>query len=157
MTNLSLKNLIAIFILASAQAGCQFHGTGTGNPFNLATGVMTSTSLIADETCTTITRCHAEAALNTCRSSIAPLTNFTARLGVQVIDSTISLTELVGLEASGSLVSVAASVERCQTGIRSIDCNSHEANDAYNSAAANPYAEAAGVLGDACLDVFEKK
>lgn len=154
-----MKNIfkISILVLAAMQTGCLFRGTGTGNPFNMSTGLVTNTQLIAEDTCVTVLRCHTDAELNACRNGIGPLPTFTARFGVQMIDSEWSLIEVAEQEAAGVLVPNATGVDTCRTAIRSVDCSTPEAVAAYNPAAANPYAEAAGVLGDSCLDVFEKK
>jgi len=141
-----------IALSALLLSGCVFEGTGTGNPMVVPSygdsppvgGRTTASDLIAMQLCATGVRCHRDWNDSTCLSAIYPLTDFSAKLGVDTRPAP-TLADLHNLEANGRLVADGPATQACLDDLKNFDC--------ANATAQDTWSDLAGWLGPRCADV----
>ncbi|MEQ1876071.1 MAG: hypothetical protein ABL958_05455 [Bdellovibrionia bacterium] len=145
-----MKKILVLFLFL---AGCQYRGTGTGNPMEQANNsAPTAASGLVGDICRKLTSCHSGLTPKACNDSVWMLSGLAASFGAQAPIDTMAQAD--SAEINSTLAPVSSFKSQCTTSISSLDCLSQLVQDAYQSSSATPFALLPAMIPPVCGQVY---
>jgi hypothetical protein len=148
-----MKKLMVLFGLSLL--GCNFQGTGTGNPITSPAQGATDNSVyrVTNEICQLLSGCYGLNVFTPCLLALSQMTTFAPRLGVAT-QPPPTLDELANAEYLGQIIPDLNAERACRHEITGFACADPLVQTAYQPAAPEPFAQTVELLQPVCADIF---
>jgi len=142
-----------LLLFAFLISGCQYEGTGTGNPMQQSnqsppSGAERARSVI----CRKLTACHTDLRPAVCYDAVWIQSGVASKLGAQAPIDTLKDSD--SAESKDTLAFDETVLNQCENSITALDCASQTVQDAYQSGASEPFALLPAMIPSVCGQVY---